>query len=271
VFDPPYDEYAGKLPALSLPLTVTCHRAQDAPLFADAPDFDRATQGFGWSEPSYVYTCGRRFRAPTGLDALVLYSRRKPAEGRGHRLQQRQAELYTLAMGKVMERVVVGQWITLGTPWESAEASPDQVPTCAEPFRLKVAHIGPDGEIGLREVVRWSGQHRDRTSRCAALLNRPRFTPLQRVAVAGKERAYAFSEDELAQMEAAIVEQRGVMDLILPVIIDAAQCKFGALTAETWDLVAGTLGLSVEAAQARKQARDEWWEGYARMHDGEPP
>ncbi|MCX5969905.1 MAG: hypothetical protein NTV14_00040, partial [Coprothermobacterota bacterium] len=82
---------------------------------------------------------------------------------------------------------------------------------------------------------------------------------------------YSFTEEETVQLEAAIADYRGIGELFLPVIVEAARHKFGELTDGAWRMIAGTLGISEGSARQSFQHHETWWEGYARMHDGGSP
>ena len=271
-----FDEYAKQLEKMSLPFIVTCHRSGDEHLFQDNASFDKATQGFGWADSSYIYTCGKIFVAPTGLDAILIYYRVKSKKGKGAALSQRGVDLFVIAGGKFVDRVQAGQFMTLVKDKGAVNSEPhdgthDQIPARGENYDIKLATINTDGGIRTRHIINWSGRHSDETSQCAILLNRPRYTVLNRVVIEDGGKTYSFTDHEIAQLEAVIAECKGIAYHILPVIIDAAQYKYGDLTEEIWKLIAGSMGMSVSDAQNQKQEHDDWWEGYARMHDGENP
>jgi hypothetical protein len=111
---------------------------------------------------------------------------------------------------------------------------------------------------------------RDESS-CDILLKIPRFTILKRISVAEGGLLYSFTEEEVVQLEVAIAEYRGISELLLPVIVEAARVKFDELSSGAWRMIAGTLGISEESARQSFQHHETWWEGYARMHDGGNP
>jgi hypothetical protein len=267
-----YDEYTQRLEKTTLPFGVICHRPEDDPLFADNAEFNHATQGFGWSESTYVYTCGKWFTAPTGLDAVLLYHRSKPEKGKQTTLHQRGADLTTFAAGKYVDRIEIAHYMTLGKGSASPhDGTEDQIPSGSGPFDIELACIQSDGSICTRRVIRWSGKESDESSQVALLLNRPRYRVLPKVKVEEGGQVYQFTEQEIAQLETAIAEYKSITDLLQPTIENAVRYKYGEMSEGAWKLVAGTLGLSVKAVQKSKASHDEWWEGYARMHDGGDP
>ncbi len=271
MFNPFYDEYAQQLTEIALPFRVSCHRIEDTVWFAANPAFDHVTQGFGWSSSEFTYTCGKRFSAPTGLDAMLLYYRARPGKEGGAGLVQRGVDLYLMAAGKLIERLEISHYKgpePASGPYEEPE---EQIPGRQDPFDIELATISLDCSMRIRRVIQQSGQRSDESRQCAVLQHRPQYSTLKRAAIEEGGRLYEFTEREIAQLEAAIAEQKGIMEFILPEIANAAQYKYGDLAEGAWRLVADTLGISVREAQRRKQDRDDWWKGYAEMHDGPNP
>jgi predicted Fe-S protein YdhL (DUF1289 family) len=251
-----------------------------APLFVDDPAFDRSTQGFGWSDGACAYTHGCHFTAPTGLDAILLFYRAKQEEREQTGLSQRGVLLLTFAMGRIVERMAVASCMTLSRGKELnqqkdlpslQDTSFEEIPAVGDYFDISLSWISQDGGIRTRHVCQWSGRKVDEITRWAILQSYPRFTVLERVRVEEGGRTYAFTDTEIAQLEAAITEQRGFTEMILPVIVEAVHMKYGDMTDGAWQLVAGALGIPVKSAKRKSKEHDDWWAGYTRMHDGEPP
>lgn len=250
MLNPLFDGFARQLERVILPLEVTCHRAGDDPRFLKNPSFNRTLQGFGWSDPSHSYTWGRRFLAPSGLEALLLDHWEKTAAGEEPDPRRRGTSLLVFAMGRLVERVEVAQWMTLDLRWSWIDAN---------------------GLIHTKHLGSRSGQQVEKESNYDILCKIPRYTILKRISVTEGDLLYSFTEEETVQLEAAIADYRGIGELLLPVIVEAARLKFGELTDGAWRMIAGTLGISEGSARQSFQHHETWWEGYARMHDGGSP
>ncbi|MEI6308849.1 MAG: hypothetical protein WCP58_04315 [bacterium] len=250
MLNPLFDGFTQQLERVALPLEVTCHRAEDDPRFAPNHSFDRSVQGFGWSDPSCSYTWGRCFLAPSGLEALLLDHLEKADEREKLDLLRRGTSLLVFAMGRLLERMEGAQWLARDLRWSL---------------------IDRDGSIRTQRLHYRAGQQVRDESSCDILLKIPRYTILKRISVTEGGLLYSFTDTEIAQLEAAIAEYRGISELLLPVIVEAARVKFDELSSGAWRMIAGTLGISEESARQSFQHHETWWEGYARMHDGGNP
>ena len=250
MLNPLFDDFVRQLERVTLPLEVTCHRAVDYSRFLEDPSFDHSVQGFGWSDPSRSYTWGRFFLAPSGLEALLLDHNRKAADGKAPDPRRRGMSLLVFAMGRLIEQAEVAQWMAGNLRW---------------------SWIDSEGKIRTQRIHYRAGQQVRDESSCDILCKIPRFTILKRISVVEGDVLYSFTEEETTQLEVVIAEYRGIGELLLPVIVEAARCKFSELTNGAWRMIAGMLGISEESARQSFQHHETWWEGYARMHDGGGP
>jgi hypothetical protein len=136
--------------------------------------------------------------------------------------------------------------------------------------RISVARIGADGDLRIRTVTPGPDGRTDETVGNTALRDRPAARRLRRARIEDGGRVFAFDDAEIAQLEAGVPKHLTVTEHFLPVILSAAESKYGGLPDGAWRLAAGSLGLSVEAARAMARAREDWWARYARRHDGQP-